>query len=254
MSKYNYNNPIMQEVEKHCDAGHYPICLLESGEYAIFTPCRDGDGCIRRSYQEDTIEACQKSVGATYHSNSHYQPTEIVGFHHPPFKAYKKGDKVKVREDLEFVALKDYFLQRCFEILKNSEEARAVFNKISYVRSFIDHENDLVFWDGLLFQGLREDRQIYVVIKLLSRTPDGEAVIPFLDVRIENDIEITTVVYTDCELNEKDEKIEIALVSTLQEKMSMEFWKASSMQGKNIDQALEVINRTFINETLVQYV
>jgi hypothetical protein len=157
-------------------------------------------------------------------------------------------------QDFEFVALKDYFLQRCFEILKNSEEARAVFNKISYVRSFIDHENDLVFWDGLLFQGLREDRQIYVVIKLLSRTPDGEAVIPFLDVRIENDIEITTVVYTDCELNEKDEKIEIALVSTLQEKMSMEFWKASSMQGKNIDQALEVINRTFINETLVQYV
>jgi hypothetical protein len=107
MSKYNYNNPIMQEVEKHCDAGHYPICLLESGEYAIFTPCRDGDGCIRRSYQEDTIEACQKSVGATYHSNSHYQPTEIVGFHHPPFKAYKKGDKVKVREDLEFIQIDD---------------------------------------------------------------------------------------------------------------------------------------------------
>jgi hypothetical protein len=37
----------MQEVEKLCDDGHYPICLFEDGEYAIFTPFRrNTDGVI----------------------------------------------------------------------------------------------------------------------------------------------------------------------------------------------------------------
>jgi hypothetical protein len=144
MTKYQYNNPVMQQVAKLCDDGHYPIYLLEDGEYAIFTPFRrNTDGVIRRSYTEDTIEECKNSISKTFHDNSDPQPTEIVRFYHPPFKAYKEGNKVRVREDLEFLQIENNW-ENSFQEYKNSAGKVGVVSATctTHYKVHFDHIND----------------------------------------------------------------------------------------------------------------
>lgn len=101
MIKYNYTNPIMKQVAELCDNGHYPICKSEYGEYAIFSPFRDDEGYIKRTYWYGYANTPEGRFLDTYQDNDTYQPTEIIGFYHPPLKKFKVGDKVRVREDLK---------------------------------------------------------------------------------------------------------------------------------------------------------
>jgi hypothetical protein len=144
MTKYQYNNPVMQQVAKLCDDGHYPIYLLEDGEYAIFTPFRrNTDGVIRRSYTEDTIEECKNSISKTFHDNSDPQPVKRVDFYHPPFTAYKVDEKVRVRKDLEFLQCDDDW-ERCGQEYQNTAGKVGIIinnDSVGYTVHF-DHIND----------------------------------------------------------------------------------------------------------------
>ena len=99
---YNYTNPKMQEVAKFCARGFWPICKNEYGEFAIFTPLK-ASGKFRRSEWKDYLEKAKDFIGSFWHSDSDSQPTEIVGFYHPPTPLFEMGDRVRVRrrEDLE---------------------------------------------------------------------------------------------------------------------------------------------------------
>jgi hypothetical protein len=182
-------------------------------------------------------------------------------------------------QNFEFVALKDYFLQRCFEALKNSEEARNRFNylcpkKITGLNKQIKNGETLfycmftlesVFYNNAGFNN--SAIKIQFIQTLLSITPDGEAVMPFLDVnnklwinknREVNELAeqknhemqlkfpgvIKTIARQGIALGERD-----IMPKTLDYLLYREFTEALRI-GKNINQALAIINRTFINETL----
>lgn len=97
---YQYTNPKMQEVAKLCEKGFWPICKNERGEYAIFSPVINGIDCLRKTDWVNSIKRAKEIIGATFHDNTHIQPTEIVGFYNPPRPKFEVGDKVRVREDL----------------------------------------------------------------------------------------------------------------------------------------------------------
>jgi hypothetical protein len=169
-------------------------------------------------------------------------------------------------QNFEFVELKDCFLQRCFAELINSEEVR---NKLNHFFAVLKRKEDYLKYKKIeteastkygfndyqevggklqahfcFFDQLGYLKKMLVIQTLLSRTPDGKAVIPFLDVETLEHKKAKSADMPDYVLK----KIR---PQTLQEKMSLEFWKALSMQGNNIEEAMAIINRTFIDETLV---
>ena len=99
---YQYTNPKMQEVAKLCEKGFWPICKNERGQFAIFMPILNVDKFIRRSSWSSSLEIALNTCGTTYQDDGvNYEPTEIVGFCHPPTPKFEVGDKVRVREDLK---------------------------------------------------------------------------------------------------------------------------------------------------------
>jgi hypothetical protein len=92
---YNYTNPIMQQVSKLCEDGHWPICKNEDGQFAVFSPILNQTEWWRRGFWKDTEEQAKYRISETYHVNDDTQPTEIIGFYHPPTPKFKVGDKVR---------------------------------------------------------------------------------------------------------------------------------------------------------------
>jgi hypothetical protein len=167
-------------------------------------------------------------------------------------------------------SLKMTFVDRALEELKNSEEARKRFNKvckeeyvwkINFVGEFFTFtfpgEGQLIHENKThLLLKLEFHKKLIIIQTLLSRI-DGKAVLPFLDVEskeynkkynnfydiIENGISTSEDIHNFLKLKLPPQ--------TLQEQMSLAFWRALSMEGKNVDEALEVITKIYLKELYV---
>lgn len=104
---------LYQQINNYCEMGYYPI--VSNGDcYLIVSPFKDRNGYWRdtgvyvklsdakiyvgeeEGLSSDTLQDIQNKSAKQY---------KVVGFHHPPTKRFKVGDKVRVREDLKDLQL-----------------------------------------------------------------------------------------------------------------------------------------------------
>jgi len=168
----------------------------------------------------------------------------------------QQQDLETYRKTGELGSLSNIFIEDCLEELKSNKTARDRFNLTSYVPCFIDNEHDLVFWDGALFESLREDRRIYTINKMLSTTPNG-AVMPFLDVEtkeykgLQEELEDTDFSIARPNYDYHCKKMQLsAKPKTLDHLLYREFTETLRI-CKNTNQALEIINKIYIDNIYV---
>lgn len=94
-------------------------------------------------------------------------------------------------------SLKNVLVEDCLEGLANNEKSLNKFNLQGFFKA-IDSSNIITGSSSISFltrepvyrfdefQNLWKPDKIYIIQTLLSRTPDGQAVMPFLNVKIEN--------------------------------------------------------------------
>jgi hypothetical protein len=113
-----------------------------------------------------------------------------------------------------------------------------------------------MYTEHLYIEDMNTVEKTLYIQTLLSRI-DGKAVLPFLDVEskeynkkynnfydiIENGISTSEDIHNFLKLKLPPQ--------TLQEQMSLAFWRALSMEGKNVDEALEVITKIYLKELYV---
>lgn len=96
---------LYDQINNYCKMGYYPI-ISNDKSYLIVSPFKDKFANWRDSGYFDTIEECEKKIGRECGSDKEGRASQeekgfkIIGFYHPPVKRFKKGDKVRVREDL----------------------------------------------------------------------------------------------------------------------------------------------------------
>jgi hypothetical protein len=140
-------------------------------------------------------------------------------------------------------------IEDCLAELANNQEARDRFNLVSNVRTFINDDKSVVFWDGGTFESWSEDRRCYIVLTLLSRTPNDKAVMEFLDVENPEIQKIKNISVSSSHPCAGDISIEIIkmIPQTLQSLLLQEFTKVCFGEGKGFEEALKVIDQIYIN-------
>lgn len=153
--------------------------------------------------------------------------------------------------------LKNLLIEHCLEELKCSDHARDKFNSILRLE-IPENTDDLLISNG--------EYQIIFIQILLSRTPNGQAVLPFLDVEdweakavkkvidsnkqkiktLEaNDPENKWKYYFKIEVDHKEIYL-IDLPKTLDHLLYREFTEILRT-GKGLDKALETINKLYLD-------
>lgn len=161
-------------------------------------------------------------------------------------------------------SLKNVLIERCLEEVYKRNYNNYLDDRLSIIgHSFfknhytIEINNDINYFT-LPLNECSHEIQIYIIQTFLSRTPDGQAVMPFLDVETQEfkrEVAKMCKGEISCSYNDSEARIQFVkryleeekkIIRTLQEKLSFGFWKATSMQAKAFDQALETITKTYL--------
>ena len=159
------------------------------------------------------------------------------------------------------------FITDCLAELVNNAKARERFNKQG-VFIAIDGSNIITGTNSVSFltrepvyrfddfQNLWETDKIYIIQTLLSTTPNGQAVMPFLDVESKQWNEwknerfgIEDLWYHDSLidlLESYDPDVVPLLPKTLRQILLQEFTRVCFDQGQGFDKALEAINLIYL--------
>jgi len=168
-------------------------------------------------------------------------------------------------------SLKMAFVERALEELKDSEEARKKFNAIIVEAEclwIVENEFQTIefnFYDRFLNEILKDSSMVFnklptwaktIVIQTLLSRIDGKAVLEFLDVeiRIKEELLLSEMLEgTDISFQAVEALNSCLeyLPKTLQEKMAFANCRALSMEGKNLEEALEVVTKIYIINTHV---
>lgn len=132
-------------------------------------------------------------------------------------------------------SLENALIERCLDALRNSE-TRKRFNSLRYSTYLYCRDNlDIAFEGGVFslnfIKKTKNNLLQNIIQTLLSRTPEGQAVMPFLDVETK---EISQI-----KLYEKD------IYFTLDHLLYREFTESLRV-GKTFDQALSIINLIYL--------
>lgn len=149
-------------------------------------------------------------------------------------------------------SLKNVFIEDCLEELKNNEEARNKFNLMGKEKEF--YLDFLTTSKTCLFkfpekrerdlEELRYFEKQIIIQTLLSRTPDGKAVIPFLDVETKTRPKI---IYNLEQLSLKELEYKPLVLDHL---LYREFTEALRI-GKSFDEAVGIITKIYIQNIYV---
>ena len=144
-------------------------------------------------------------------------------------------------------SLENVLIERCLEELNLSEIIRQRFNSNSEVTCYISISNNkLCFTDEFSdnFMELQTISQKEIIQALLSRTPDGQAVMPFLDVEIKT-LDYANDLYWDGGYDDGANKVLSQIdelePKTLDHQLHREFTEALRV-GKTFDEAYKIIN------------
>lgn len=146
-------------------------------------------------------------------------------------------------------------IARCLEELKNNEETRERFNSLSSVEVYFWVDGQVYFKTGLSgdHPSFKNSNFLYkkeIVLSFLSRTPDGKAVMEFLDLK--NLRFSPTYTHQIMELKgmtlrkiDKYNKTKDQPPKTLDHLLYREFTEALR-SGKTLDEALDKIEKIYL--------
>lgn len=131
------------------------------------------------------------------------------------------------------------FIEDCCKYIESLEEIWDYFRIMGYE---LDYQTDNnwyheVFGEGS-FSELTNEYKVYIIQVLLSRAPDGQAVMPFLDVDLE--VEEKNIKYVRDSLG----NLICIPPKTLDHLLYREFTKALRV-GKSFDEALEIVDEIY---------
>jgi len=167
-------------------------------------------------------------------------------------------------------------IEDCLAELANNAEARERFNSLAFGEIFTqlldefwfigdDQEEDNISRSQFLIQGsktigsfnnLYTERKLHIILTLLSATPDGQAVMPFLDVETEKyknlkdqeEMMSNAIQESEGAVQPDYQLIELLqnTPKTLRQLLLQEFTRVCFGEGQGFDKALETINLIYL--------
>lgn len=105
--------------------GYYPV-VSDKENYIIVSPFKDEEGDWRDTGCVEELESAEKLIGSwdgwsqEVWEKKEQEGYKIIGFHRPPRKRFKVGDKVRIREDLKDLQYDDNWSDTTPKLYQNT--------------------------------------------------------------------------------------------------------------------------------------